>query len=57
MYFVALESLHVRVSADIRLVSDYYSRGKWVVSNAQIRAGWDSVLILSKSYGTRVTLS
>jgi len=57
VYFVALEGLHVRVSADIYLTMIRAVRDKCVVSNALIRAGRDSALILSKSYRTRVTRS
>ena len=57
MYFVTLEGLRVRVSADVYMTMIRVVRDKCVVSNALIRVGSNRVLILSKSHGTRVTCS
>jgi hypothetical protein len=52
VYFVAVEGLQLRISADVYLTMICTVRDKCFVSNALIRPGRDSTLILSKSCGT-----
>jgi len=57
VYFVDLEGLQLRVSADVYLNMVCAISDKCLVSNALMCAGRASALILSKSYGARVTRS